>query len=93
MSLGQFNASGAITGGNWTLAGVARTITMGSSAAAWIATFGTDGAWADIAGIRTTRGNLSGQITAGSIKRIRTKGIQTSAVITLDPDDGADSPN
>jgi hypothetical protein len=85
ISLGRFKAAGAITGGDWTIAYGAKFITMGSSSAAWIATFGTDGAWADITGIMTTIGNLSGQITARSIDRIRTKGVQTDAVITLNP--------
>ena len=58
---------------------------MGSSSPTWIASFGITGDWADVGSITTTQGDLSGQITAGSICHIKTKGQTTHATITLNP--------
>ena len=86
ISLGTFKAAGAITGGTWTIQGDVGSVTADSSSPLWSAMLGDQFGWSDLHSIRTTVGDLSGQIEARSIGRIKTKGSRAGAFITLHPD-------
>jgi len=84
LSLSKFAATGAVTGGHWTLAGPAGALSMASTAHAWTAAFGSlSGGWMDVKSIAATGGDLSGSVTANSVGTVSAKGSISSLVLDL----------
>lgn len=79
ITLGAATIAGAISAGTWSVTGGVTSIAAASTATGWTAIFST----ANLKSLSTTKGILSGNITAGSIASVTAKTDFTNANLRL----------